>query len=88
MLTSEAGPFEIFVKIREATGIEHDVNGKAKVWNENSFWPFHCLCCTSVYVSGALLLAPSFVSRWLAISMVAVVGDFIELLVNYLNKDP
>lgn len=87
MLTSEAGPYEMFVKLRVLTGIEHDAEGKAVSWREDGPWPLHCLCCTSVWVAAALLVAPSWVSRWLAISMIAVAGDSTEQLFNYLNKD-
>lgn len=89
MLTSEAGPKNIFVKMREATGITHDkINGKADSWDENSLFPFHCLCCTSVWVAALLLVLPRSVSYWLAVSMIAVAGDSLEMLGNYLNKDP
>lgn len=88
MLTSEAGPKNIFVKLRESTGIEHNEAGKAISWPSDSIWPLHCLCCTSVWVALGLLVMPNWVNVWLAGSMVAVAGDSLEMLGNYLNKDP
>lgn len=87
MLTAEAGPSGVFVRLREATGIKHDANGLVVSWLDDSIWPLHCLCCTSVYVALALWALPGWVSRWMAVSMVAVAGDSIEQLFNYLNKD-
>lgn len=88
MLTSEVGPYRIFVRLRELTGITHDDADQVQSFPDDTIWPLHCLCCTSVYVGAALLLMPSWFSRWMAVSMVAVAGDSVEQLFNYLNKDP
>lgn len=88
MLTQEQGPYRVFVHLRELTGIQHDDNDQIISHPDDTIWPLHCLCCTSVYVAIALLFMPTWFSRWMAISMIAVAGDSVEQLFNYLNKDP
>lgn len=57
----------MFIKIREASGIEHDAQGEIAVVT-NDYTPLHCVWCTSIYVAVALLFAPDWVLRFLAAS--------------------
>lgn len=70
MLVREDGPFEVIKQFRELTGIEHDEDGNiVEVGNS----PLGCIYCTSVWVALALLILPDWISKWLAISGVALV---------------
>lgn len=70
MLVREAGPFNVFGKLREATGIEYDDNGELSVWNPAN--PLACMYCTSVWVALGITFLPCAVVRVLAISGLAV----------------
>lgn len=78
MLTQEEGPYRAFTRLREWTGVTHNDAGETISWADSTAWPFHCLCCTSVYVAIAMLCVPNRVRYWLALSMVAVGGDALE----------
>lgn len=52
-LVNENGPWDIFVKVREVLGIQHDEDGDIISWSGvgNFFGPLlECLWCTSVWV--------------------------------------
>lgn len=86
LLVEESGPFDIFKKIRELTGITHDEDDLPLMIPDRFFAQlFSCVWCTSVWVAVAYTL----VSLWkhgiytalpFALSAVAV------LLQDYLNK--
>lgn len=69
MLVNEQGPNNIFVKIRELTGIEHDEDHVPIVLPDNSV--FKCLWCTSVWVAFAMLFVPKSIRLMLAGSAIA-----------------
>lgn len=51
LLTKEAGPFRIFVKIREWAGIKHDADDKVWVIPGNSFAQLlSCVWCASLWI--------------------------------------
>jgi len=72
MLVSESGPWNIFVSIRQATGIEHFDDGTPSKWSEGNI--LACLDCTSVWVSVAMMLLPMplWAKRALALSSLAI----------------
>lgn len=52
LLVNESGPFGIFIKIREVTGIQHDKNGDAYLIPDNVFAQIlSCVWCCSVWVA-------------------------------------
>jgi len=61
MLVHEEGPFGIFERMR---------GDSFAIGN-----PLVCVWCTSVWVALALLVLPQWVSRWFAISALAVILD-------------
>lgn len=74
MLVDEDGPLGMFRELRNRTGLRYSwtTSGEYKV----SYWPkwnpLHCVYCTSVWVGVVLALMPSWVSRPLALSAIAV----------------
>lgn len=88
MLTEENGPGRIFRKIREASGIEYESNESGKVLSYNDYTPLNCIYCTSIYVSLALFLTPTWLTKLLAISALAIVLDDVkEYLDGNSNRD-
>jgi hypothetical protein len=73
MLVNERGPFNVFVALREATGITHDTEGVALSWNDDS--PLSCLYCTSVWVALVLMVCPMWIKEWLAVSGLAIMVE-------------
>lgn len=74
MLVNEAGPLDLFSKLRKTSGIRYSFNHDGKwtpiywpLWN-----PLHCVYCTSVWVGAALTLLPRKVSMPFALSGIAV----------------
>ena len=57
LMVSERGPFDIFLKLRELTGIRHDQDGNP-VLIPDKFFPqiFSCLWCSSIWVSAFWVL--------------------------------
>lgn len=74
MLTSEAGPNDMFTRLREISGVQYDdETGNVVSWNDWS--PLVCLWCTSVYAAGILALVPRTIVSILAASGIAVIID-------------
>jgi hypothetical protein len=73
MLVSEAGPGRVFIKLREATGVQHSDDGTAVSWGD--WTPLACTKCTSVYVATAMSIAPNWVHWLMAASAVSVLLD-------------
>lgn len=73
MFVTEAGPDDVFARLRQATGIEYDTDGNVVSYPPLN--PLHCKLCTSIYMGFAVLLLPRMARRALAISAVAV---FVE----------
>ena len=81
MLSYEAGPWDVFLRLRASLGIEHDADG-AVTGYPMRFLPrlFSCVWCLSVWV-GAILavsywLAPEM-CRWLAMPFALSAGAII-----------
>lgn len=70
LLVEEDGPDHVFARLRDATGIEYDETGRVIAWP--SLNPLHCVVCTSLYTSIAMLLAPRPLRRVLAVAGVAL----------------
>lgn len=84
MLTGEDGPFDIFYRLRNVTGIVYSASGKVisyPNWN-----PLHCIHCTSIYVAAmitGLLYAyghPVSLAFFLSVSTLAIL---VDAMVNY-----
>lgn len=73
MFTVEAGPDNIFSRLRQATGIEYDTDGNVVSYPPLN--PLHCKLCTGVYMGLVTLLLPRFMQRALAVSAIAVFLD-------------
>lgn len=76
MFVNEEGPFGIFEKLREITGVEHDADGKAV--SAPAYNPLVCVLCTSVWVAPVMLLMPAFVRRVFAVSAIACLLEQVE----------
>lgn len=83
LLVQEDGPFRIFRRLREMTGIEHDDDGNVEMIPE-SFWAdlLSCMWCTSIWVAFGWtifwLMVPEFAAKWatfFALSAGAVIID-------------
>lgn len=70
-LVKEDGPGLIARRVRELTGIEHDMDGNVISYNDVT--PLSCVFCTSVWVAAVLALLPAGVHTWLAASALAVI---------------
>lgn len=58
LLVREAGPFFFFRRLRELTGIRHDLDGSILVVPDRFFAGlFSCVWCASVWVGGLLGVA-------------------------------
>lgn len=52
MLTKETGPFHIFERMRELSGIEHDADGGVLIVPNKLFAElFSCVWCVSIWVA-------------------------------------
>lgn len=66
MLVYESGPNDIFARLRQASGIEHDQAGNAVSWPP---WnPLHCILCTSLYTAALAVIVPRRARRILAVA--------------------
>ena len=55
MLSYEKGPFNIFVKIRQLIGIQHDDQGQPTVWSDNVLAnAVSCPWCLGIYGAVAM----------------------------------
>lgn len=71
MLVRENGPFGIFMRFREWSGIVYDDEGEMVSWNDKT--PLVCIYCTSIWAALGLLLLPIKVKDVLAVSGLASV---------------
>lgn len=81
MLSYEAGPWDLFLRLRASLGIEHDDDG-AVTGFPMRFLPrlFSCVWCLSVWIGASLSvsywLAPDW-TRWLALPFALSAGAII-----------
>lgn len=69
MLVHEAGPNDIFVRLRRASGLEYDLAGNVVSWPP---WnPLHCVLCTSLYTAALAVLLPRLARRIFAVAGIA-----------------
>lgn len=73
MLTVEAGPFDIFIKLREFLGIRHNEDGQPIIFPAGIL--LSCFWCTSVWVAGPASLLPKPIKYLLAVSTLAILVD-------------
>lgn len=70
MVIYESGPYEIFSRLRQATGIEYDQAGNVVSWPP---WnPLHCVLCTSLYTAALTVVVPRWARRILAVAGVVL----------------
>jgi hypothetical protein len=76
MLVLEAGPAQVFARLRHNTGIEYAGEDATPIswpdWN-----PLHCVLCTSVWVGALLLLTPRWLHTILAASAITTLLEAI-----------
>lgn len=66
MAVHEAGPNDIFERLRGVSGLEYDQAGNVISWPP---WnPLHCVLCTSLYTAAFVVLAPTWARRVLAVA--------------------
>ena len=71
MLIWETGPWMIFTKLREKTGILHDEDGHPIMWPVGNV--LKCFYCTSIWVAIVMvLIVPATVQVILAVSGLAI----------------
>jgi hypothetical protein len=83
LLTKEAGPFHVFMKIRKMTGIIHDADGNVLVIPDQFFAGiFSCVWCSSVWIGLGLVglwwffpIQVIYGSAFLAVSAFAISVD-------------
>ena len=70
MLVKEEGPYKVFQKLREATGIIHDDEGRVLATPDNNL--LSCVWCVSVWIAAISLIVPSWLTRALALSTIVI----------------
>lgn len=69
-LVQEAGPWNVFIRLREKTGIVHNEDGKVLIVPDGFFaGVLSCMWCTSVWVAfgwGIFLFFTPEISFWFA----------------------
>lgn len=71
LLVHEQGPFNVFTKIRELAGIQHDTDGKVWIIPSNFFAQvLSCVWCVSLWVSFVFIFEG--ISTVLALSAMAI----------------
>lgn len=83
MLSQEAGPFDVFLRLRTLAGVRHDEQGFPV--GDSGFVLgklLSCLWCTSIWTAGACLLLWQFVHWpiWL------LDASTIAILINWLER--
>lgn len=78
LLVAETGPFDMFLKLREAVGITHDEDKKVAVIPER-FLPqlLSCMWCTSVWVGFLLTIFHNilpYISAWIVFPLALSAG--------------
>lgn len=78
LFVSETGPFKIFRRIREWTGIIHDREGMV-VGKDDSLLAglLSCFWCTSIWVAGILSIFMLDLILWLPLTLFASAGAII-----------
>ena len=71
ILVYEAGPYNMFIRLRESMGIAHDEGGTPVAWPDGLV--LTCALCTSVWVATIMLLVPTHVKTIFAASAVACI---------------
>lgn len=82
LLVREAGPFHIFEKLRELTGITHDEDGNILEIPDDRFWVelLSCIWCCSIWVAigwTVLWLIIPENSVWIALPFALSAGGLI-----------
>ena len=82
LLVNEAGPFDVFTKIRERAGIEH-VDGVPTIVPDKFFAQLlSCVWCTSIWVGAGWLIAwlvmPEAASAFAALFAFSAVAILVE----------
>lgn len=77
LLVKEVGPFRIFIRLRELTGIQHDEDDNIFIVPGNVFAGIlSCVLCCSVWVGIGMTILyvayPSFIYAAMALSLSAI----------------
>lgn len=58
LVTQERGPWDVFLKIREIAGIQHDTQGEPDMWTENFITGvLTCVWCFSMWFAFVITVA-------------------------------
>lgn len=71
ILVYEAGPYNVFIRLRERMGIAHDDAGVPVAWPDGLV--LACALCTSVWVAAIMLLVPTHIKTVFATSAIACI---------------
>lgn len=72
-LVYERGPFDLCIKLRELTGIRHDVDGKKISWSDTQL--LSCLWCTSLWVAFIMTVIYKPIKYAFAASAIAILVE-------------
>ena len=83
----EAGPWNIFRRLRERAGIVHDEQGEPLVIPDGFFaGVLSCVWCSSIWVAAGLMLAwlllPMFIGLFAAVMVFSAVAILMERVVR------
>jgi hypothetical protein len=87
LIVNEEGPFHIFEKLREKTGIQHDPDGNIEIVPSNLFAGIlSCVWCCSVWVGFGIWLLYTFfptVALWIASALcLSAIAIIVNKFVN------
>lgn len=77
MLVKEAGPFDLFSRLRLWTGIYDEIGDDGQVYQVHPSWnPLYCMYCTSMWLAPIVGLLWYFGGDWgqLAVGIIALSG--------------
>lgn len=82
-LVYERGPFDIFIKLREATGIKHNFFGERTSWTDTQV--LSCIWCTSFWVAVLMVIFGKPFRYVFSASALAILVE--EILFKEKNKE-
>lgn len=91
LLVNEAGPWSIFVKIREAAGIKHDTDGKVWLVPERFLAQIlSCVWCASLWAGAGWTVLwwwSPFAARWIGMPFaLSAAAILMECMVDALKR--
>lgn len=70
LLVNEAGPWRVFIRLREAFGVGHNDDDVPAYWPYGSI--FACVWCMSVWIGFVVLIIPIPIVAALSLSAIAI----------------